>query len=224
MNFFNNKKWFFAFLIKLDRTGWLQGIDFKEIRTSYFFKTKKYCKCPALNDQVFPRIGLWLVRHLKFRQWTLPFIRAGHLRYFLIFFTNKKCFHCIFYQVDKKCKKSFFIIEKIKNYRKCPALKIIAFWNSANDDMMLLFLSMKLLKHNFGKDIFVINTDHADENFATYFWTWNMTINMYFEHHNHYHKKCIMNMKHDCKKLFLTWKINHDYERYILSMKDIVII
>ena len=68
------------------------------------------------------------------------------LSVFFSSFNNLKCFFCIFYKVDnlfmhqsysksplsvklpsQKCKKSFFIIEKIKKYRKCPALSKIIF-------------------------------------------------------------------------------------------------
>ena len=67
--------------------------------------------------------------------------RAGHLRYFWIFSITKKWFLAFFiwligsglfkwdwcrnigYQLDKKCKKSFLVIElKIQKYLKCPAL------------------------------------------------------------------------------------------------------
>ena len=66
--------------------------------------------------------------------------KLGTFGIFEFFFNNKKWFFYIFYQVnnlflrqsyfksplpikltDKKCKKSFFIIEKIKKFRKCPA-------------------------------------------------------------------------------------------------------
>ena len=71
--------------------------------------------------------------------------RAGHFRYFLILFNNKNAFIAFFIkfityfctspilkahsesnELDKKCKKSFFIIEKIKKYRNCPALVKLA--------------------------------------------------------------------------------------------------
>ena len=67
--------------------------------------------------------------------------RAGHFRYFLNFFNNKKLFfgisllvnniflhqsyleaHSHSNYLDKKCEKWFFICEKIQKYRKCPAL------------------------------------------------------------------------------------------------------
>ena len=73
-------------------------------------------------------------------------LRAGHFRYFLIFPIIKNNF-LHFYQVIltgsgllkiglvqklvfnfiKSAKKSFFIIEQIKKYRKCPALHLVTF-------------------------------------------------------------------------------------------------
>ena len=69
--------------------------------------------------------------------------RAGHFRYFLILSILKNDFFAFFiklitnictspilkahsqsYELDKTCKKYFFIIEKIKKYRKCPALYV----------------------------------------------------------------------------------------------------
>ena len=70
--------------------------------------------------------------------------RGGHFRYFLVFSLIKNEFVPFFikliwlgvgflnrtgaeigYQLDKSAKKSFFIIEKMKKYRKCPPLPMI---------------------------------------------------------------------------------------------------
>ena len=63
--------------------------------------------------------------------------RAGHFRDFFIFSIIKNHFFALFIKLityfytllDKKCKKSFLISEKIKKYRKCPALVRMHFFN-----------------------------------------------------------------------------------------------
>ena len=71
-----------------------------------------------------------------------PETRAGHFRYFLVFSIIKNDLLAFFikliwlgvgflnrsgaeigYKLDKKWKKIIFFIEKIKKYRKCPALQ-----------------------------------------------------------------------------------------------------